>query len=257
MSRETDIATLTEATVFSQDGEKVGRISDVYFDNTTGRPAWVTVRTGLFGTHETFVPLAGAHLADEILRVPFDRDTVKSAPRVEANGDLSSEEEVNLFRYYGIDYEPQEAAPVAPRSTGEPARPTHTNRAATERPAPSMTPPVTPQVAYPSESQAGYQQQSQAAYQREPQAAHQREAQPADPREPQAAYQREPQAAGHRQEPEGRASTPSQPSGPRAPRLRRRVVTEMQTITVPVQREEFYLEGPDDEQPQGRGNSTK
>lgn len=85
------------------DGSKLGRISQVYLDNDTGQPEWITVRTGLLGTRETFVPLAQAQLADGGVTVPYAKDRVKDAPSVEADGQLSPEEEQQLYAYYGLD----------------------------------------------------------------------------------------------------------------------------------------------------------
>ena len=51
-----DVDALYRATVFDRDGDKIGGVGEVYLDDTTGEPAWVTVNTGLFGLKETFVP---------------------------------------------------------------------------------------------------------------------------------------------------------------------------------------------------------
>src|SRR3712207_3665937 len=92
-------------TVVGQDGDKIGKVSQVFLDDQTGNPEWVTVTTGLFGTGESFVPLSqGSVRGDEIV-VPYDKSTVKGAPRVEdSNGHLSETEEAELYRYYGLDY---------------------------------------------------------------------------------------------------------------------------------------------------------
>ena len=57
---------LTEAygfqgrTMLDRDGDKIGKIDDIYEDRQTGQPEWALVHTGLFGTKKTFVPLRGA-----------------------------------------------------------------------------------------------------------------------------------------------------------------------------------------------------
>ena len=81
---------------------KLGTVGEVYLDDETGRPEWATVRTGMFGTKEAFVPLAQADLSGEDLRVPYDKDKVKNAPHIGTDGHLSPEEEAELYRYYGI-----------------------------------------------------------------------------------------------------------------------------------------------------------
>jgi uncharacterized protein (TIGR02271 family) len=87
-----------------RDGDKIGSIEEIYLDAETNEPEWALVNTGLFGRKSTFVPLRDADEADGKLRVPFDKATVKDAPKVEAGGQLSQREESELYRYYGIEY---------------------------------------------------------------------------------------------------------------------------------------------------------
>jgi sporulation protein YlmC with PRC-barrel domain len=83
--------------VIAQDGDKIGSIGQVFLDDTSGQPEWVTVNTGFFGTGESFVPLRGAEVSGNDLRVPYDKAKVKDAPRIsDSNGHLSEEEEDTL-----------------------------------------------------------------------------------------------------------------------------------------------------------------
>jgi uncharacterized protein (TIGR02271 family) len=88
--------------VYDESGEKIGSASEVYLDDETGQPEWVTVRTGLFGTKESFVPLRDADLTDDGVRVPVSKAQVKDAPRIDTDGHLSPQEEQELYRYYGL-----------------------------------------------------------------------------------------------------------------------------------------------------------
>ena len=88
--------------VVSDRGEKVGSIGQIYVDDQTSEPNWVTVKTGLFGTAETFVPLQGARVDGHNVVVGYDKDTIKAAPRVDADGALSPDEEETLYRHYGL-----------------------------------------------------------------------------------------------------------------------------------------------------------
>jgi uncharacterized protein (TIGR02271 family) len=102
---QSNIDTIIGRPVHGADGQKIGDVGQIYLDDATGRPEWATVRTGLFGTKESFVPVAEAQITDEGLRVPYDKDAVKDAPRVDADqGHLSQEEEADLYRHYGLDY---------------------------------------------------------------------------------------------------------------------------------------------------------
>jgi uncharacterized protein (TIGR02271 family) len=88
--------------VYDEAGEKIGSASEVYLDDETGQPEWVTVRTGLFGTKESFVPIRNADLTNDGVRVPVSKDQVKDAPKIDTDGHLSPQEEQELYRYYGL-----------------------------------------------------------------------------------------------------------------------------------------------------------
>ena len=104
--------------VYGSDGNKIGEVGQVYLDDVTGKPEWVTVKTGMFGTKESFVPVAQSQIAEDGLRVPYDKDVVKDAPRVDADqGHLSKDEEAELYRHYGLDYSEDESDSGLPDTT--------------------------------------------------------------------------------------------------------------------------------------------
>ncbi|HWI01499.1 MAG TPA: PRC-barrel domain-containing protein [Propionibacteriaceae bacterium] len=86
--------------VRSATGDRIGEIGQIYLDNETGEPNWVTVKTGLFGTQESFVPLGQAEATGADITVPYDKETIKNAPRLDAGGSLNPEEERRLYSYY-------------------------------------------------------------------------------------------------------------------------------------------------------------
>jgi uncharacterized protein (TIGR02271 family) len=88
--------------VLDRDGEKVGKVGNVYVGDDDRQPQWVTVRTGLFGQRESFVPLQGARIADGGLRVTATKDAVKEAPQMAADGHLSDAEGRRLYEHYGM-----------------------------------------------------------------------------------------------------------------------------------------------------------
>jgi len=90
------------ADVYDADGDKIGTASEVFLDDQSGNPEWVTVKTGLFGTKETFVPIREADLTGDGLRVPVTKAAVKEAPKIDQDGHLSPDEEVALYRHYGM-----------------------------------------------------------------------------------------------------------------------------------------------------------
>jgi stress response protein YsnF len=92
--------------VYDAEGKKIGEAGHVFLDDVTGQPEWASVRTGLFGTHETFVPIHDAAVVEDHLEVPYSKDQVKDAPHVDVDqgGHLSEEEEQRLYQHYGIDW---------------------------------------------------------------------------------------------------------------------------------------------------------
>jgi uncharacterized protein (TIGR02271 family) len=97
---------LRGSNVYGSDGDKIGSLEQVYIDNYSDEPEWVAVKTGLFGTNISMVPLSGAQYGDEdSLRVAYTKDEVKDAPNVHPDGELSPQEEAELYRHYGLAYE--------------------------------------------------------------------------------------------------------------------------------------------------------
>ena len=89
-------------TVVTATGDTIGSISQVYRDDSTGVPTWVTVPPGAAGGGERFVPLSGAQVLGDRVVVAFDAATIASAPAVEPDGAISPAEEQQLYRHYGL-----------------------------------------------------------------------------------------------------------------------------------------------------------
>ncbi|MBP2268475.1 uncharacterized protein (TIGR02271 family) [Pseudarthrobacter sp. PvP004] len=91
--------------VRTTEGDKVGSIGTFYTDDDTGEPTWVTVKTGLFGSSESFIPLQEATVEGDDVVVPFSKDHIKDAPRVAEDGHLDPGEESRLYNHYGLEGE--------------------------------------------------------------------------------------------------------------------------------------------------------
>ena len=90
-----------------RDGERIGKLEDVYVDVETDEPAFGTVKGGLISRHLTFVPLAGITIGPDSLQVSVSKDQVKDAPNIELKGDeLSQAEESSLYHHYELNYTP-------------------------------------------------------------------------------------------------------------------------------------------------------
>jgi uncharacterized protein (TIGR02271 family) len=115
------ISRVIGAPVFDPRENKVGTVGQIYVD-PKGRPLWATVKTGLFGTSQSFVPLENASADGDVLHVGFEKEYVKDAPRIDDDGALSEADEEALYEYYHLgytaDYSAADAMPDADLSTG-------------------------------------------------------------------------------------------------------------------------------------------
>jgi uncharacterized protein (TIGR02271 family) len=205
MITQNDLQQLAGATVHGPDGKKIGSVGQVYLDNSSNDPQWVTVKTGLFGTKESFVPLEHANLSGDRIEVPYTKDQIQDAPRIDEDGDLSPDRESELYRHYdftsGGDQQTGHSDAAADSHTersGDAAPDSHTERSGDAS---------GPDGYDGGDRHAGDRSAGDAMTRSE-----------------------ERLVAGTRSEVAGKA------------RLRKHVVTEQQQVTVPVSREEVRLE---------------
>ena len=100
-----DFDRIEGATAYDNSGEKIGRVGQLYIDDETGEASWVTVSTGLFGLSESFAPLQGAQFDGKDIRLKYDKETVKDAPRIDKDQHLDPDEQRDLYRHYGFGKE--------------------------------------------------------------------------------------------------------------------------------------------------------
>ena len=93
--------------LIDREGERIGKLQDVYVDVENDEPQFATVKEGLIGRHLTFVPLAGITVGPDDLQVAVTKEQVKSAPNIEQHGDeLSQADESALYHHYELNYTP-------------------------------------------------------------------------------------------------------------------------------------------------------
>jgi hypothetical protein len=121
MAHQENIAEWQGKTLVDRDGQKIGKLQDVYVDVETDEPMFGTVKEGLIGRHLTFVPLAGLTFGPDVLQMAVTKEQVKSAPNIELHGDeLSRGDESALYHHYELNYTParhQERPPARPPLT--------------------------------------------------------------------------------------------------------------------------------------------
>jgi uncharacterized protein (TIGR02271 family) len=115
-------------TMVDPGGDKLGTIDAIYLDDETGQPEWATVTSGLFAAKAAFVPLAQAQPMGDSVQVPYDKQQVKNAPTMRADGSLSQDEEAELYRHYGLEYGEHRSDSGLPAGTGQDVDPRDRDR---------------------------------------------------------------------------------------------------------------------------------
>jgi uncharacterized protein (TIGR02271 family) len=98
-----EIASWTGRTVYDGSGDKIGKLGELWTDENSGEPTWVTVHTGLFGMNETFLPVQGLRPSGDDLTTSYSKEQVKDAPNFDpSSGHIDRDEESRLYRHYGL-----------------------------------------------------------------------------------------------------------------------------------------------------------
>ena len=102
-----DIAEWHGRELVDRDGERIGKLEEVYIDVETDEPQFGTVKEGFIGRHLTFVPLIGITIGPDNLQVAATKGQVKGAPNIELQGgELSQADESALYHHYQLNYTP-------------------------------------------------------------------------------------------------------------------------------------------------------
>jgi hypothetical protein len=92
-------------TLIDGDDRKLGTIEAIYCDAQTDQPQWMAVKTGLWGSKHSFVPLTDAMPVDDAIRTPYTKSQIDDAPRLAADEDLPDDQVIELYRYYDLAYD--------------------------------------------------------------------------------------------------------------------------------------------------------
>jgi PRC-barrel domain len=95
--------------VIDNAGDKAGKLEDVFYDARRDEPAFIAVKSGLIGKKLTLVPVAGASVTRDHVRVTHAKDQIKNAPSFDPDAELTPDDESSAYGYYGLEY----AAPPA------------------------------------------------------------------------------------------------------------------------------------------------
>ncbi len=141
-------------------GGRVGAVREIYLDDATDRPEWVLVD---LEEGSRFVPLAGAAVEGERIRVAHDATAVTGAPDFELSKELTQDQERELYAHYAVPVSEAASDSLLPEPEPEPEpepapspEPVSTPGPETEpepRPEPEPEPTPEPVAALPAEGQ--------------------------------------------------------------------------------------------------------
>lgn len=207
LAPDTDPSALAGLEIVDRDGERIGRVRQVYPDG--GDLGWAGVRGNLIGTTEALVPLDRADLDDDVITLPITRARFLSAPRRTPDAPMDDEEREQLRAFYDEEPEPE----PAPEPQAEEPEEEAETATAEERRAPRIRPGDREE------------RRPKPLVERRPATT------PAPPAPTDGSIARN----------EQRMSVSTEPVPRSRVVLRRVVVTEQRTITVPVRREELRV----------------
>jgi hypothetical protein len=100
------------APLYDEDGNVIGSIEEFFVETDDGPPAWVVVVNEADSATRSYVPMRGARRAEDGqgLQVSVSGETVRDAPSTQDGGDLSGEQERQLYEHYGQTYPDQQTS---------------------------------------------------------------------------------------------------------------------------------------------------
>ncbi|WP_297189353.1 PRC and DUF2382 domain-containing protein [uncultured Corynebacterium sp.] len=102
MTDKRNIQDLLNATAFDAQGEKLGKINNLFVDDKTGQPTFIEVNHGLFGMSSSLVPLRGHRLNGDELKLAFDKDLIKDAPDIDFENQLTAADQETIYEHYHL-----------------------------------------------------------------------------------------------------------------------------------------------------------
>lgn len=124
--------------VYSNDGEQIGKVEEVFHDIDTDQPEWIGIGTGFFSSKRVLVPVASAEVRDDGIYVPYSKDHVGGAPDIDGD-EISQDTEAELYSYYGIEYGENRSDSGLPEGTQSDTTETRTDTTRTDADSETIT----------------------------------------------------------------------------------------------------------------------
>ncbi|WP_412101022.1 PRC and DUF2382 domain-containing protein [Corynebacterium aurimucosum] len=98
-----NIKDLFNATAYDKTGDKLGSVKEVFVDEQSGQPTFVEVNHGLFGMNSSLVPLRGHDFTGDELKLAFSKDRIENAPEFDSDKPLTPEAQADIFKHYDLE----------------------------------------------------------------------------------------------------------------------------------------------------------
>ncbi len=85
-------------------GEQLGKLDEVYFDQGTETPILIAVKSGLLGRRTSLVPIDGATVGRDYVRIAYTQEVVDQAPGSSGDGAPAGEELYAVGAAYGLKF---------------------------------------------------------------------------------------------------------------------------------------------------------
>ena len=89
--------------VLDCDGEQIGKLEEVFYDVSSGEPVLLAVKKGFLDGDVRLVPLAGASVGHDYVRVAYGNEDIDQSEGSSLPGTLGWEETDRIAAIYGLD----------------------------------------------------------------------------------------------------------------------------------------------------------
>jgi PRC-barrel domain len=90
------------AEVLASDGERLGKLDDLLYDNASGDAALVVVKSGRINVHRMVVPLLRAVFGRDRVRLGFSAEQISAAPPLDDDTAIRRGDELAIAHHYGL-----------------------------------------------------------------------------------------------------------------------------------------------------------
>ena len=90
--------------VVDMERHKIGELEAIYVNTKTDQPSFATVKIGVLKARLVFVPLTGAKVGPDYLKVAYPKTLVRDAPSIDTDGELLATQESAVFSHYDLPY---------------------------------------------------------------------------------------------------------------------------------------------------------